>query len=261
MVDETRLTTYFFSDIPDSFGAKAMLNIFQKYGDAVEVVIPAKRDKGGRRFGFARFEHVRDVRKFGIELDNIIIGRDKIYVNVSRFQREERNSRYTQREGGNVHGRREERHEHHVEKMRKNQKDATYRKDEKSYAQAVQGEKLRNQRRIIQAPRWSYTVGKDTLLSLQKSYVGEVVHPGMSYNIQDEFHRQGYFGIKITPLGANLVLLEEQEEGEVRALIEDAKSWMEQWFREIRPWSTREVDSSRLVWLRVYGIPVHAWNV
>ncbi|MCI08209.1 hypothetical protein A2U01_0029284, partial [Trifolium medium] len=59
--EETRLTTYFFPDIPDSFGSKAMLNIFQKYGDAVEVVIPAKRDKGGRRFGFARFEHVRDV--------------------------------------------------------------------------------------------------------------------------------------------------------------------------------------------------------
>ncbi|MCI60542.1 hypothetical protein A2U01_0081798, partial [Trifolium medium] len=46
-----------------------MFNIFQKYGDVVEVVIPAKRDKGGRRFGFARFEQVWDVRKFGFELD------------------------------------------------------------------------------------------------------------------------------------------------------------------------------------------------
>ncbi|PNX65689.1 hypothetical protein L195_g062723, partial [Trifolium pratense] len=82
----------------------------------------------------------------------------------------------------------------------------------------------------------------------------------MTYNIQDEFHRQGYFGVKITPLGANLVLLEEQEEGEVRALMEDAKSWLDQWFRDIRPWSTREVDKSRLVWLRIYGVPIHAWN-
>ncbi|MCI58511.1 RNA-binding protein 25-like, partial [Trifolium medium] len=65
-----------------------MLNIFQHYGNIVEVVIPAKRDKGGRRFGFARFDQVKDVRRFGIELDNIIIGRDKIFVNPPRFQRD-----------------------------------------------------------------------------------------------------------------------------------------------------------------------------
>jgi hypothetical protein len=47
------LTTYFFTDFPNTFGAKAMLNAFNYYGDIVEVVIPAKRDKGGRRFGFA----------------------------------------------------------------------------------------------------------------------------------------------------------------------------------------------------------------
>jgi hypothetical protein len=45
----------------------------------------------------------------------------------------------------------------------------------------------------------------------------------MSYNIQNAFHRQGYFGVKVTPLGANLTLLEGQEEGEVQALMDDAK--------------------------------------
>ncbi|PNX55343.1 hypothetical protein L195_g048970 [Trifolium pratense] len=82
----------------------------------------------------------------------------------------------------------------------------------------------------------------------------------MSYNIQDEFHRQGYFGVKITPLGENLVLLEDQEEGEIKALMEDTWCWLEQWFKEIRLWSLGEVDNDSLVWLRVYGIPVHSWN-
>ncbi|MCI81135.1 hypothetical protein A2U01_0102407, partial [Trifolium medium] len=41
---------------------------------------------------------------------------------------------------------------------------------------------------------------------------------------------QGYFGIKITPLGANMVLMEEQEEGELQALHDDAKDWLAQWF-------------------------------
>ncbi|MCI27027.1 RNA-binding protein 25-like, partial [Trifolium medium] len=64
-----------------------MFKVFQKYGNIQEVVIPAKRNKLGRRFGFARFVHVHDEERFGTELDNIIIGRDKIFANLSRFQR------------------------------------------------------------------------------------------------------------------------------------------------------------------------------
>lgn len=33
------------------------------------------------------------------------------------------------------------------------------------------------------------------------------------------------------------------------------------WFDEIRSWSSREIDNERLVWLRCYGIPAHAWTV
>jgi hypothetical protein len=95
---------------------------------------------------------------------------------------------------------------------------------------------------------------------LKKAFVGEVKQPGMSYNIQNEFHMQGYFGVKVTPLGSRLTLLEEQEEGELQALMKDAKEWLEDWFQDIRPWSSKEIDSDRIVWLRIYGIPVHAWN-
>ncbi|MCI20237.1 RNA-binding protein 25-like [Trifolium medium] len=83
-------TTYYFSEFPDHFGAWEMLKVFQHYGDIQEVVIPAKRNKLGRRFGFARFCYVHDEERFGVELDNIIIGRDKIFVNTPRFQRERR---------------------------------------------------------------------------------------------------------------------------------------------------------------------------
>jgi hypothetical protein len=101
--DHSRETTYFFTDIPDSFGAKAMLNVFQNYGNIIEVVIPAKKDKRGRRFGFARFVNVRDTRSFGLYLDTIIIGRDKIRVNLPRFQRDKGVQRELQKNEGQEH--------------------------------------------------------------------------------------------------------------------------------------------------------------
>ncbi|PNX93041.1 hypothetical protein L195_g016189 [Trifolium pratense] len=58
---------------------------------------------------------------------------------------------------------------------------------------------------------------------IQKGFIGVVNVSGMSYNIQNKFHGHGYFGVKVTPLGFSLTLLESQEDGEVQALLEDAK--------------------------------------
>ncbi|KAK2369434.1 hypothetical protein QL285_082569 [Trifolium repens] len=98
------------------------------------------------------------------------------------------------------------------------------------------------------------------MMRFQKAFVGVVANPGTTYNIQNAFHMQGYFGVKITPLGSNLSLLEGQEEGEVEALMEDAKDWLDQWFKEIHPWSPKDIDLERIVWLRIFGVPAHAWN-
>ncbi|PNY01681.1 hypothetical protein L195_g024982 [Trifolium pratense] len=237
-----------------------MSNVFQHYGDIVEVVIPARRDKRGERFGFARFVKVDDIRRFEYELDEIIIGRDKISVNISRFQRQERQNDRREGENNDAENRRE---------RQKRDGDTIHNSDElrgglNSYAQAVsKGARLNNTPiHVNQGLRKvSYRAAVEDLQSLKKALVGTVVQPGMSYNIQEEFHMQGYFGIKITPLGANMVLMEEQEEGELQALQDDAKDWLAQWFCLIKPWEPGCVDNERVMWVRVYGIPAHAWHV
>ncbi|GAU10269.1 hypothetical protein TSUD_423290, partial [Trifolium subterraneum] len=189
------LTTYFFTDFPDSFGAKAMFNAFHHYGDVMEVVIPTKRDKGGNRFGG----------------------------------------------GHNVH--------HHVKTVEEN----TYARAVRSWGTMSKGGSLK---RVVT----SYEAEKDDMSRLEKVFIGVVVNPGMTYNIQNYFHTQGYFGVKVTPLGSNLVLLEGHAEGEVQALLDDAKDWLYQLFTEIRPWNPNNVDVNRVSWLRIFGIPLHAWN-
>lgn len=84
--DSTR-TTFFFTNFPDNFHAKHMLKSFLHCGDIEEVVIPAKRDKIGKRFGFVRVVNVQEPERFGVKLDNIIIGRERIMINMPRPQR------------------------------------------------------------------------------------------------------------------------------------------------------------------------------
>lgn len=77
-------------------------------------------------------------------------------------------------------------------------------------------------------------------------YIGRVAHPGNTYNIQERFFMQGFFNVKVTPMGANLVLLSSDPEDEVEALVTDAKDLLSDWFDEVRPWTMDDVDNERL---------------
>jgi hypothetical protein len=105
-----------------------------------------------------------------------------------------------------------------------------------------------------------YNADKSDVKRFEKAFVGVAANPGTTYNIQNALHAQGYFGVKITLIGSNLSLLEGQEDGEVEALMEDANEWLEEWFKEICRWNPKDVELERIIWLRIFGIPVHAWN-
>lgn len=59
---------------------------------------------------------------------------------------------------------------------------------------------------------------------MEQAYIGEVLHLGDSYNIQTHFEIEGVFSVKIHPLGENLYLLEEIEEGIIQELISEGST-------------------------------------
>lgn len=73
--------------IPDKVKVVDIYDIFGCNGDIVEVNIAPYRNKLGRRFGFARFNRVEDVRMLAVRLHNIVIDGKKIHANPPRFSR------------------------------------------------------------------------------------------------------------------------------------------------------------------------------
>lgn len=53
---------------------------------------------------------------------------------------------------------------------------------------------------------------EEDLVRFHKAFVGVVETPGDTYNMQERFANEGYFRVKVNPIGANLCLLEESEE-------------------------------------------------
>lgn len=66
-----------------------------------------------------------------------------------------------------------------------------------------------------------YKIKEEEMERFQKAYAGVVETTGMAYNLQEYFNMEGYFAVKVTPLGDNLCLLEKCDEGELKALVEE----------------------------------------
>ncbi|XP_058777078.1 uncharacterized protein LOC131651429 [Vicia villosa] len=83
----------------------------------------------------------------------------------------------------------------------------------------------------------------------------------MALEMKKIFLEEGIFTIRVTMLGPNLCVLEDLVFGEVEIFIEERRKWWEQWFKDIRPWKTTDTDKDRFSWIRVAGIPCHAWRL
>ncbi|XP_058783008.1 uncharacterized protein LOC131657654 [Vicia villosa] len=270
-------TTFFITEFPEKYGAKDLYNIFKKFGDIDEVILPSRRDKRGKRFGFARFFNVSDERVLAVKLDNIIIESRKLHANLPRFNRErvggvERGAIHQNqgRIGRTMGGRGEVKTS--IQNGRRNMGELNNPGPHggvlrKSYVQTVkvdQGRQLvvdgQLHSKKIPFAHLEYNVKEEDLIRFQKAYVGVMETPGETSNMQERFNKEGYFGVRVTPLGANFCLLEEGEEGILKDIIAEAPVWIHKWFDEIRPWRPNEVDNERVTWLRVYGLPCHAWQ-
>lgn len=100
-----------------------------------------------------------------------------------------------------------------------------------------------------------FDIKEEKVVRFKKAFVAWQKNLRMTYNIQQAFQLEGYFTIKVTSLGANLCLIEEEEEGEIQALINKDKDWIRKQFKEIIPCSSHDVDNDRLTWLRCCGVP------
>ncbi|XP_058775736.1 uncharacterized protein LOC131650012 [Vicia villosa] len=244
-------TSFFFTSFPEGLGSKHMYEVFQAYGDIDEVVIPNKRDSRGRGYGFVRFFGVRDADFLAAKLDNIFLEHKKIFVNIPRFQRKGPYEVQYKKKGVTlVQDRKEgggETQEHRAvgQKIKEN---ADVRRG--SYAEVLVTKTVPIQNSVV-----VFDQDEGELVRFRKVYIYLVFKPGITYNLQEIFNSRGHLSIKITPLGANMCLLEDHAEGALQALLWDKERWMKQWFRVLRPWKPSDIDYERITWLICYGIP------
>nr|GEX65218.1 RNA-directed DNA polymerase, eukaryota, nucleotide-binding alpha-beta plait domain protein [Tanacetum cinerariifolium] len=77
----------FVSNFPDDCFSKDLWKVCNGYGTVVDVFIPSKRSKAGKRFAFVRFIKVLDLDRLIENLNTIWIGRYHLFANPVRYER------------------------------------------------------------------------------------------------------------------------------------------------------------------------------
>ncbi|XP_058759070.1 uncharacterized protein LOC131632317 [Vicia villosa] len=248
--------SFFITEFGDKWKTKDLFFEFKDLREIDEVVIPPKRDRNGRRYGFVHFLNVKDVNLLAIKMDNVVSERGKLFANFSRFERgSKENTRIVRKVGGwskKKNGRAEE------NLSQGHRLDDCFGK--RSFAEVLQNSnKAKSSGGVDETLKVLHFVpDNDDILRYKRAFAAVVKNPEVAGDFKRKFLEEGLFSIRIMSLGPKLCLLEDLVCGETELFVEEKKEWWSQWFSSIKPWDSADVDKERLTWLRLSGIPCHA---
>jgi len=87
-----------------------------------------------------------------------------------------------------------------------------------------------------------------------------VIHGEAIPMIQSRIEDAGFSDIDVIPFGGDGVFIHSSSGIDVSPILEGAKDFFSHSLSNIRRWDKNLVSFQRGAWLRLYGIPLHAWN-
>nr|GEZ08682.1 RNA-directed DNA polymerase, eukaryota, nucleotide-binding alpha-beta plait domain protein [Tanacetum cinerariifolium] len=182
----------YVTNFPDSMTSRDLRRECSNYGTVVDVFIPLKKSKAGRRFAFVRFIKVFNLDRLVENLCTIWIGRHHLYANKVRFERPQRSNdspsndtfKATDKHGSHLGGRQHSGHN-------------------RSYASAVNGGISRVQPTSLISP--SPAMVLDDSCIIERDFSNHVMGKVNDFHSINDLHTlikdKGFANVKILYLG------------------------------------------------------------
>ncbi|KAL2639824.1 hypothetical protein AAZV13_06G193000 [Glycine max] len=218
----------------------------------------------GRRFGFVRFRGVSDVRRLESQLDNIVVGGMKLFVNVPKYMRQTGGLARTTA-GGNPQRKEDNgatltgHHSHPQPEVRKSSYTKVLRSDPRNSAQR------RNGTNASSNQAWSQSSAHIDLPAGQKqwysdAWVGRLKDVSSFLIVEDDISWE--LGTDVVPkyLGDDMTLLLGLTDSRAAEMMKEEHQSGSTPFYSLQKWNSNIRTNCRLIWVRCWGIPIVAWN-
>nr|GEX03544.1 nucleotide-binding alpha-beta plait domain-containing protein [Tanacetum cinerariifolium] len=233
-------TSVFITKFPDGYGAKDLWNTCKLYGHVVDVFIPDRRTKAGKRFGFVRFIKVIGIDRLINNLCTVWVRRNKIHANVARFQREplhKQSNKVNNKGSNNVN---------HGAKGMTN-----------SYPHVIKGNQVQN----VGMEECPNMVLDETCLNHEDfslCFLGKVKEFASLTNLKVVLGKEGYANIELKYMrGFWVMIVFQEDETKKRFQFNLAGG---SWFSQIIQAHNDFVIDERVIWMEVEGVPCKWWS-
>lgn len=195
------------------------------------------------------------------QLDRIVIGGMKLYVNIPKYKRERRTQeatgRQSQSKGEGIQTRTHRVTQDHQTKQL-------------SYVDAVRGENITQRQRKDQTRHFHrfenptssvhLDIHAEDIKWLEDAWVERLKNPAMFDRVEDDL--QWELGMDITPkyLGDDLVLLHGLSEIGAERVMNGGTYGNASLFYSMERWNPSIRTGNRMIWVQCWGIPLQTWD-
>ncbi|KAK2395708.1 heterogeneous nuclear ribonucleoprotein A0 [Trifolium repens] len=283
-----RYVSFYFTNFPIQLSHFYLRKGFEVCGMLEDIYVARKRNKQGQPYGFVRFSNVRDITKLTKALNAVCFGDFRVRARVARFDRNNVPADETKVDGveagvlgakkavdkpkgqifsldeGKPHVKAKQRCE--TLAVRANgsfeegvrgefdgiatQKQEDMKQDELA---TVEGKESRVYVR-------SYKAAPDDVEWARCGVVAAVANGEAGSVVRRRLEDAGFNGLDLVHLGGAKVLVRSLDGTDVLAVLDGAKDFFSMCFSHWVRWETTVIPFQRGAWVRLYGIPLHAWN-
>jgi hypothetical protein len=95
----------------------------------------------------------------------------------------------------------------------------------------------------------------------QKGLLATVINGEAVPMVQNRITDAGFNGLVVTPMGADKVFVRSMEGGDAMSIVGGTEEFFKLVFSNWTRWDKDDRSYHRGAWVRLYGVPLSAWNV
>ncbi|KAH1239023.1 hypothetical protein GmHk_08G023557 [Glycine max] len=261
--ERSDISTFYFTRFLDEVTESDLWAQFKRWGDVWEIFISKHRNRGGKRYGFVRFRGVSDERTLERQLDNLVIGGLKLYVNIPKYERrrechaqrtvEPKTQTHNRRQGVPTH---RQTYDHH-------------RVAPTSYAKALLSNTIPEPRQYPGDVGARHAGSQSSLFIdiptgtkswFSDAWVGRLKTMTSFDKAEDDIIWE--IGDNVVPkyLGDDMILVLGLSDSKAEQLANEENMHGTTLFSSLEKWSSNIKIGHRLVWVLCWGIPLEAWD-
>ncbi|GJQ89092.1 RNA-directed DNA polymerase, eukaryota [Tanacetum coccineum] len=240
----------YVTNFSDATQSGDLWKVCSAYGTVIDVYIPNKRAKSGKRFAFVRFIKVSNLARLLENLCTIWIGRYHLYANQVRFERPQKHNSSLPKETSGIPVK-------VPNSLGPNHPARPIVNKTPLFATMLAGIP-KNPSYISPDP--AMVLGDECVVNreLDNCVMGEVKDFASINNLYVLLSNEGFQELKLVYLGGLWVMIELSSSKAKSGFMKHVG--IASWFRQLRNAQADFVSRERIVWVDIEGVPLHVWS-